>query len=375
MLLTAPSSAPTALYVPGASIALDDQSLDIRQSHELVFTQVEVDLELTKGSTFRFTIPHAFDNERGDFFTPSGEPLMPLFKLGTKVWIRMGYGGPADQKLLFSGFVTQVSTSFAEGGAPDLEVSGQDITYKMTLGTNEHRTENKSVRDAVNEVAQQNNVSLKFSGDPPTNVTLDANLQTDLDFLIKLAENFSKPHKKWDFFVRPNNSGLDELYFQPRNTDAKPIVELAWGVDLLSFKPDIDIGRQIQRVRILGRDELRKQTIIGEAVADKGKAGEKSGGDIQREAFGRETVLELRMPVKSKEEADQRAAAALANRTDKLLTGEGETFGLPDLLPGTVVKVSGIGKQFSCPYFVTKTVHRYDTSGYRTRFSVEKDTA
>ena len=39
------------------------------------------------------------------------------------------------------------------------------------------------------------------------------------------------------------------------------------------------------------------------------------------------------------------------------------------------IELKGIGQQFSDKYFVTKTVHRYDTSGYRTRFSVEKGSA
>ena len=374
MLLTDRSSAPSDLYVPGASIALGDESRDLYKRYGLNFTQVEIDLQLSVGGQFRFTVPRAFDVEKSDFFTPFGQPLMPLFKLGTRVWIRMGYGDRNRQKLLFSGFIVQVSTSFAEGGAPELEVSGQDLTYLMTLGTKEHRIENKTMRDAVNEVAQQNGITLKFSGNPPSNVTLDANQQSDLDFLRKLVENFSKSKEKWEFFVRAK-SGKDELHFRPRSPENPPLVTLTWGADLISFKPEINLGNQVQKVEVHGWDEVRKEPIVGIATVENGNKGEKAGGNIQQSAFGREAVLELKLPVKSKEEADQRAAAALAIRKNELLKGEGETFGLPELLPDTSVELLGIGKQFSALYYVTKTVHRYDTSGYRTRFSVERSAA
>lgn len=372
MLLTERSSAPTDLYVPAASISLGADGPSMRERFGLDFTQVEVDLQLSVSSQFRFTIPRAFDIERSDFFTPSGTPLMPLVKLGTRVWIRMGYGDQAGKPALFSGFVTQVSTSFAEGGAPELEVSGADVTYLMTLGTKEHR--NKSMREAVEEIAVQNGVALSFSGDPPEDLPLDANLQTDLDFLRKLVELFSKSGKKWEFFVRPK-PGQDQLYFRPRSPIYPPLATLAWGADLISFKPEINLGNQVQKVEVHGWDEVRKQPILGVATAEKGKKGEPSGGDIQQSAFGRETVLQLRLPVKSKQEADQRAAAALSNRAEDLMKGEGETFGMPELLPDTSLALIGIGQQFSTNYYVTKTVHRYDTSGYRTRFSVERPVA
>lgn len=374
MLLTARNSAPGDLYVPGASICLGTDGANMRERYGLNFTQVEIDLQVSVQGTFRFTIPRAFDNEKSDFFTPSGEPLMPLVKLGTRVWVRMGYGDIRSRTPLISGYITSISTGFAEGGAPDIEVSGMDVTYVMTLGTSEHRLEKRTVRDAVTEVAQKNSLSLDFSGNPPANVTLDANLQSDLDFLRKVAENFSKPGEKWEFFAR-TQAGRDVLVFRPRTPIARPLTTLSWGADLLSFKPEINLGNQVQRVEVRGWDEVKKQAILGVATASKGTKGEPSGGDIQRSAFGRETVLELRLPVRSKEEADQRAAAALANRSNDLLKGEGETFGLPDLLPDTSVALQGLGQQFSTSYYVTKTVHRYDTAGYRTRFAVERPAA
>src|SRR5205085_7163129 len=109
----------------------------------------------------------SFDIGRAEFLTARGRPALDLLKLGTRVWIRMGYGDRAGQQLLLSGYITNVGTSFNEGASPDLEVSGQDALYHLTLGTSEHRLESRSVQDAVGQVAIDNGLSLRFAGAPP----------------------------------------------------------------------------------------------------------------------------------------------------------------------------------------------------------------
>lgn len=374
MLLTGSSGDRTDLFAPAATIAFERPDNDIRTELGLDFTQVEVDLQLSVANTFRFTIPRAFDIEKGDFFTRFGQPLMPILKLGRRVWIRMGYGDLARRKPVISGYITAISTGFSEGGAPEIEVSGTDAAYLLTIGTREHRLEKKSVRDAVNKVAQSNGLSLSFSGTPPADITLDANHQTDLDFLRKLVENFSTREKKWEFFIRASDT-VDVLVFQPRSPVDPPLATLVQGSDLLSFKPEINLGNQVKKVEVHGWDEVRKEPIVGVATADKGTKGEPAGGDIQRSAFGRDSVLVLKLPVRSREEADQRAEAAMAMRANDLLKGDGETFGLPELVPDNGIALTGLGQQFSATYYVVKTVHRLDTSGYRTRFSVERTVA
>ena len=101
MVLIAHSRTLLDLYVPAATIDLGAVGTDMRQAHGLVSTQVEVDLQLSVAGQFRFTIPNTFHAERADFLTPRGAPVLPLLALGTRVWIRMGYGDRARQKLLF----------------------------------------------------------------------------------------------------------------------------------------------------------------------------------------------------------------------------------------------------------------------------------
>ena len=359
-----------ALYVPAASVCLGTAGQDLLHDHGLAVTQVEVDLQLSVAGTFKFTIPNTFHAGRQDFLTAFGEPALELLKLGTRVWITMGYGDRKQQALLLSGYITGVGTSFAEGASPDLEVSGQDALYRLTLGTRDHRVEKGSVQDAVAKVAKDNNFSLDFKGTPPSDVTLDSNMQSDMDFLRKVAENFSKPKEKWEFFSRAKES-VDTLYFRPRSITDPEIGVLKWGADLLSFKPEANLGNQISRVDVHGWNETTKEPILGQAHAQGADPNAKTGSEIQSGFLTREVVRELRLPVRSTQEANQRAAAELAKALVDHLKGEGETFGFPELLPDTRIRLDGLGAKFSRSFYVTKTVHRYDSSGYRTRFTIE----
>ena len=75
--------------------------------------------------------------------------------------------------------------------------------------------------------------------------------------------------------------------------------------------------------------------------------------------------------VRSQEEADLKAKTVYNQRAKKLLTGGGESIGLPDIMPGGYLKLEGLGKTFSRTYYISGTQHTISSSGYRTTFNVE----
>lgn len=361
-----------ALYVPAATVCLGTTGQDLLHHHGLAVTQVEVDLQLSMASTFKLVIPNTFHAGRQEFLTAFGQPALDLLKLGTRVWIWMGYGDRKRQTLLLSGYITAVGTNFTEGASPDLEVSGQDSLYRLTLGTRDHRVESGSVRDAVTKVAKDNSFTPEFKEDPPVVKMLDANMQSDLDFLRKVVGDYSQPNKKWEFFSRPEES-RDVLCFSPRSFSDPEVGVLKWGADLLSFKPEANLGNQISRVDVHGWDEIEKKPILGQARAQGGTEPDaKTGGEIQSQFLTREVARVLKLPVRSIQEANQRAAAELAKSIADHLKGDGEALGFPELVPGSRLRLDGLGAKFSRSFYVTKTTHRYDSSGYRTRFSIEE---
>jgi Bacteriophage probable baseplate hub protein len=357
------------LYVPAFTVALGSHDRDMLTTHGLAATSVSVDLALSMSGTFKFSIPNTFDAERSEFLTRNKDPVLELLTLGKRVWIRMGYGDKKGQKPLLSGYITAVGTGFAEGGSPTLEVSGVDSTYLLTLGTQKFQSR-LTVEEMVSMIARQSRLRAKVEGAPGTKMLLGPDMESGLAYLRTLAAKFSSTSEKFEFYARATPDG-DELHFRPRQVQSAPVGTLTWGVDLLGFDPEFSIGEQVSEVRILSWDEVAKKKIVGRATREPAASGGTSGGALQKKLFG-DAVLELYHPVRTQQEADDRAASELAKRAQSYVGGSGETFGFPALLPDTVIALEGLGKRFSKTFYVSKTVHRFDSSGYRTRFTVER---
>ena len=75
----------------------------------------------------------------------------------------------------------------------------------------------------------------------------------------------------------------------------------------------------------------------------------------------------------TKEQARRRAQALLSDKLKQMVEGSGSTVGLPDLRAGQQVLIRGLGARFSGIYFVTKTTHTVNDSGYVTRFTARRE--
>ena len=119
-------------YVPAFSVKIGGK--DLVREHFLTIPNVEVDLKLKTAGRFSFTVANAFDLRRREFVAGADGrelDLLGLFKLGAKVEIRIGYGEPTKLPLLMLGLITELGTSFAEGGVPELKVAGSDQLYAL----------------------------------------------------------------------------------------------------------------------------------------------------------------------------------------------------------------------------------------------------
>jgi phage protein D len=323
-------------------------------------------------------VANVFDWEAGDFVSGPREnriDLLRVFGFGTSVSVAMGYGDVAGLPALISGTITEVSTSFNEGGAPSLKISGVDRLFPLTIGANTDHWERKRDSEVVTIVVGPTGLNLDIAQTDPVKPRIDQSQQTDMVFLEELAKR-----NGCTFYVVDN-----DFYFGPRRNQQKETIELGWGAGLLSFSPEAAIGRQITAVEVHGRSAERGTSIVGRARRgqESGREGARqSGGERLGRAVARRLsqavgegegpVLRVRAAVHTQQEADSRARAIFEERAETFVTGSGESIGLPELLPDTNIALSRMGAVFSKTYYVSETNHKVDGRGYRTRFKVEE---
>ena len=71
--------------------------------------------------------------------------------------------------------------------------------------------------------------------------------------------------------------------------------------------------------------------------------------------------------------APRKILGTLLPKLNSRITGKGSTVGNPDIRPGAVLRIEGIGRQFGGLYRVTSANHTIDSGGYRTNFEVRKE--
>ena len=94
------------------------------------------------------------------------------------------------------------------------------------------------------------------------------------------------------------------------------------------------------------------------------------GGAVIDDTFGGADELCLDPQVLDQKTADQRAIDILELNNRNYVTGNGATYGNPEIRAGKIIKSEGLGEKFSGKYFVISAKHELvPLRGYRTSFS------
>jgi phage protein D len=356
-----------AFYAPTFQVKVGGQSL----THALgvAVTQVEVDLALGAAARFSFTCVNTFNDQQHAFLTTYGQPVLELLKFGATVEISLGYGNFSQLPTLITGVITEISTSFSDGGAPELNVAGYDGLFPMSLGKQSRSWKDITDSGVVSKLADEYGLDASnVQSTDEQHAQIEQNQESDLELMKKLAER-----NHFEFYVSTPNI----LTFAEPNDGGDGVVSLLWGRTLLSFKPEANLAAQVSQVEVYGWDPEQKKAIVGKAVA-----GDETGRDPRRQSGGervraiakKPSVLQVRQPVFTTAEAERRAKAILTDHAKKFLTGEAESIGLPDLQPDRNINLGNLGDPFSKTYYMQQTTHKVDSSGYRTRVKVKETT-
>jgi phage protein D len=378
--MTAPSTrtsgVPTDFYAPSFSIDLDGRPLD-PERHANV-REIKVERDLTKLSSADLTL-NTYDDSTFD--------LMPeRFRINSRVHVQLGY---ADRLLsVLHGYVVTLAHDFPEHGSPTLTVRVVDSLTKLrnSKPPQDSLTYRKTTAAGIaRRIAQRWGLEIDTSdGGPEYELVTQRNLDDAL-FLKERAALID-----WQAFIDVDpESGAERLRFvtpaDGRAADPVRTFVLAWGslasadvpASLISFKPTVAAGDQVQSVEVRGWDVQRKQPIAQKATRAPGvrpTGTEESGPQVAAGiggAEGRQDVVVDR-PVETDEQALELAQALLADASYRFFTAHGRTVGLPDLRPGDNVEVHGVGPTFSGTYYVTHVMHTLGDKGFFTEFDCRR---
>ncbi|MEP6817668.1 MAG: hypothetical protein ABI873_19190 [Marmoricola sp.] len=312
-------------------------------------------------------------------------PRVTLFEpCGKEVVVRMGYGNTFVEML--RGSFTTMTPSYADGSA-ELVVGGLNVLHQLRRKQYTTTWMDKKDSDIAKNLAQRTDNGRKRF---PLPIAIDQealgkekpiplvtqNNQYDIDFLFQRARL-----RGYVMFIQEEDTASGrprQLYFGPSKPGMIPgirdvMFELAWGRSLMEFKPSIKTANQISSVTVRGWHRTRKQPITRTVTLDDERlTANKDLHRIINACAAREEMV-VDEPVFTNCEARERAISILLDQTKILVTADAKVVGLPDLRAGQIVVIKELGARISGRYFITKTQHTIDESGYLTTFSCRRE--
>ncbi|HKP29663.1 MAG TPA: hypothetical protein VJU15_09675, partial [Gemmatimonadales bacterium] len=167
--------------------------------------------------------------------------------------------------------------------------------------------------------------------------------------------------------------------FMPK--EYTPRLTLRWGESLLEFSPKVNtVGRVEAASMKFTLREIPLSFLVTvffdfdrEVVGVKVEAGQ--GGKAPK-SDDPPTSTTVDQPVSNPTDLVNSALVVvreLRNKLNNRLTGTGSCIGDPRIRAGAVIRVEGLGPNFSGDYRVASASHSIDTGGYRTSFEVRKE--
>lgn len=308
-----------------------------------------------------------------------------LFDIDNKLTLEMGYASEGLERM-FLGEITGVEADFPSSGMPVLRVVAHDYLHRLANGTYARGFSNFIPDWLVAAILGAENLLLPLIdpvvGAASTAMTVlnavfgqggRAQRGSDLDLLKEIAASYDA-----DFWVEGDVLYLSRVLgkeFEPRRT-------LTWGESLLSFSPRVSTIGQVIGVAVKFRLPLvpfsfvmtvawdfDRETLIVRVIPGAVAGAMKSllGGPV------------LSLINRKLQAPGDIANAALAitrllrNKLNNRLTASGTAVGDPRIRAGAVVRIEGVGPDFSGNYRITGATHTIDGSGYRTAFKARKE--
>ena len=294
------------------------------------------------------------------------------FEIGNK--LRLGFAASTtgdshfqkdSKEFLIEGEITAIEAHFNEKSEAPIIVRGYDISHRLHRGRYNRSFLNETDSDIVKKIAKEIGIKIgkhvEDSGEAHEYVFQEN--QTNMEFLRERAAAIG-----FELFIQGQ-----ELYF--RKPQSQETLKLTWLIDLSSFNTRVASAEQVSAVEVRSWDYAQKKLISATARSERlvTETGNKRGSstsskfDLDRQP-PKITVVDR--PVANAKQAETMAQALCDELGGEFVYADAKAEGNPQIRPGKVVELQGMGERFSGKYYVTETRHFYHQRVYKTEFSV-----
>lgn len=332
---------------PTAKILVD--GVDLAEKYKTLMSLVEVELTCDyPASGASFEIIGEYQPDQTDF---NSSGAFRQIELGAKVEIRLGY---IATETVFSGLITEIRYEFTQEAEPCIHVGCMDAKCLLMKSQRLEICKEKKLTQAVTALLSAQPVAAYLSGkkiETPggEEEPIAIHMQSDYDFIVRQAQ-----HTGSEFFLFCGTA-----YFRPQPSSGQPLMTLKRDELILEATLSLRGEDLVKEVRVVGH-EGEAGTARSSGSFGKGAGPKRMLADTQRVYLDARAV--------SQASAQQKAKALMQAIQNQFGLLECTCTGLPELVPGRLVRISGLMGRAEGAFYIVNVRHRIGQDGFTTTF-------
>ena len=331
---------------PAAKLLVGDRGVDLIRSLNAQIDQLNLALSLDTASSVTFTIVNAYDHKKRTF----DNAIMDQLVLGNLLKVELGYASNTEK--VFTGFIYGVRAEFSDMAA--ISVTAMDVRRLMQdSAKSSHTWKYETYSEVFKQVMQPyKKLYSRLVVDQTADQAFQSIIQneTDMEFVKKLCSQANR-----DFFV------FDDVIYFRRKAKKAVSVSLSWGRDLISFSKESLYANQ--KYTVVGLMKDGKESVSSTVEI-------KSDDRIKTVVSGNNETVVASASADSKTKAEEKAAKKAEEERKRKQSGQGTCVGLPQLIPGRPVNITGLDTRVNGDYMLKSVNHSFGSDGFQTSFVI-----
>ncbi|BCL35114.1 VgrG-related protein [Nostoc sp. MS1] len=360
--------ADRSLYLSEPKIQIEGQNASPELMKDLLQITVEESLHLPAMFTLVIHNSYLTTVNRSEYKEWRHDKL---FKIGKE--IKIGFISSTTQdrnfkdkleNFLIEGEITGIETHFNEKTEAPVIVRGYDISHRLHRGRYNRSFLNQMDSDIVRKIAGEVGIAIgKIDSSGVKHEYVFQENQTNMEFLRERAARIG-----YELFIEDGKLN----FCQPQSKNS---LNLKWLDEISKFSVRVTNAEQVDSVEVRSWDFTQKKLITSQAKSEKviTETGNGKGSKTSTAFKGKPPtpkMIVVDQPVATENEAKKMAQALCDELGGEFVYADAQAYGNPQIRPGRIINLQGMGDRYSGKYYVTETRHFYSQRVYTTDFSV-----